>query len=102
MYRSHVLVCGGTGCTSSGSETLISLLQEELKKNGLENEVAIVKTGCHGLCAQGPVMVIYPDATFYSMVKPEDIPEIVSEHLLKGRVVTRFIICRRRRYSQSA
>ena len=82
MYRSHVLVCGGTGCTSSGSETLISLLQEELKKNGLENEVAIVKTGCHGLCAQGPVMVIYPDATFYSMVKPEDIPEIVSEHLL--------------------
>ena len=91
MYRSHVLVCGGTGCTSSGSETLISLLQEELKKNGLENEVAIVKTGCHGLCAQGPVMVIYPDATFYSMVKPEDIPEIVSEHLLKGRVVTRLL-----------
>ena len=91
MYRSHVLVCGGTGCTSSGRETLISLLQEELKKNGLENEVAIVKTGCHGLCAQGPVMVIYPDATFYSMVKPEDIPEIVSEHLLKGRVVTRLL-----------
>lgn len=91
MYRSHVLVCGGTGCTSSGSETLISLLQEELKKNDLENEVAIVKTGCHGLCAQGPVMVIYPDATFYSMVKPEDIPEIVSEHLLKGRVVTRLL-----------
>ena len=91
MYRSHVLVCGGTGCTSSGSETLISLLQEELKKNGLENEVAIVKTGCHGLCAQGPVMVIYPDATFYSMVKPEDIPEIVSEHLLKGRIVERLV-----------
>ena len=62
-----------------------------MKKNGLENEVAIVKTGCHGLCAQGPVMVIYPDATFYSMVKPEDIPEIVSEHLLKGRVVTRLL-----------
>ena len=91
MIRAHVLCCGGTGCTSSGSETLISLLQEELKKNGLENEVAIVKTGCHGLCAQGPVMVIYPDATFYSMVKPEDIPEIVSEHLLKGRVVTRLL-----------
>ena len=91
MYRSHVLVCGGTGCTSSGSETLISLLQEELKKNGLENEVAIVKTGCHGLCAQGPVMVIYPDAIFYSMVKPEDIPEIVSEHLLKGGRVDRLL-----------
>lgn len=101
MYRSHVLVCGGTGCTSSGSETLISLLQEELKKNGLENEVAIVKTGCHGLCAQGPVMVIYPDATFYSMVKPEDIPEIVSEHLLKGSCCYTFIICRGRRQGQS-
>ena len=79
MYRSHVLVCGGTGCTSSGSETLISLLQEELKKNGLENEVAIVKTGCHGLCEEGPIMVVYPEAVFYSRARPEDIPEIVSK-----------------------
>ncbi len=91
MYRSHVLVCGGTGCTSSGSETLIEILKEELEKNGLENEVAIVKTGCHGLCAQGPVLIVYPDAVFYSMVKPEDIPEIVSEHLLKGRVVSHLV-----------
>ena len=91
MYRSHVLVCGGTGCTSSGSEKIITKLQEEIKKNGLEQEVAVVKTGCHGLCALGPIMIVYPEASFYSMVKEEDIPEIVSEHLLKGRVVSRLL-----------
>ena len=91
MYRSHVLVCGGTGCTSSGSQTILQNLEEELKKNGLENEIAIVKTGCHGLCAKGPIMVVYPDAIFYSEVKPEDVAEIVSEHLLKGRPVERLI-----------
>lgn len=90
-YRSHVLVCGGTGCTSSGSETIIKTLEEEIKKNGLENEVCVVKTGCHGLCALGPIMIVYPDASFYAMVKAEDIPEIVSEHLLNGRVVTRLL-----------
>ena len=91
MYRSHVLVCGGTGCTSSGSELIIKTLEEEIKKNGLENEVSVVKTGCHGLCALGPIMIVYPDASFYAMVKVEDVPEIVSEHLLKGRVVTRLL-----------
>ncbi len=91
MYRSHVLVCGGTGCTSSGSQQIMDTLKEEIKKAGLESEVAVVQTGCHGLCALGPIMIIYPDATFYSMVKVEDIPEIVSEHLLKGRVVTRLL-----------
>ena len=91
MYRSHVLVCGGTGCTSSGSAQIIQNLEEELKKNGLEEEVAIVKTGCHGLCAKGPIMVVYPDAVFYSQVQPEDVAEIVSEHLLKGRKVERLI-----------
>ena len=91
MYRSHVLVCGGTGCTSSGSVQIIRNLEEELKKNGLEEEVAIVKTGCHGLCAKGPIMVVYPDAVFYSQVQPEDVAEIVSEHLLKGRKVERLI-----------
>lgn len=91
MYRSHVLVCGGTGCTSSGSEEIIRVLQEEIDKNGLTNEVGVVKTGCHGLCALGPIMIVYPEATFYSMLKPEDIPEIVSEHLLKGRIVTRLV-----------
>ncbi len=91
MYRSHVLVCGGTGCTSSGSEEIIQALQAEIDKNGLTSEVSVVKTGCHGLCALGPIMIVYPEASFYSMVKVEDIPEIVSEHLLKGRVVTRLL-----------
>ena len=71
MYRSHVLVCGGTGCTSSGSEQIIQTLKDELKKNKLQNEVAVVKTGCHGLCAEGPVMIVYPEAVFYSRVRPE-------------------------------
>ncbi len=91
MYRSHVLVCGGTGCTSSGCQEIMKTLQAELEKNGLTEEVAIVQTGCHGLCALGPIMIIYPEATFYSMVKPEYVPEIVSEHLLKGRVVTKYV-----------
>ena len=91
MYRSHVLVCGGTGCTSSGSPQIMDTLKNELKRQGLEEEVAVVETGCHGLCALGPIMIVYPDATFYSMVQPGDIPEIVSEHLLKGRVVTRLL-----------
>ncbi|MDD5900173.1 MAG: NADH-quinone oxidoreductase subunit NuoF [Lachnospiraceae bacterium] len=91
MYRSHVLVCGGTGCTSSGSQQIFDLLKEEIAKNGLSEEVSVVQTGCHGLCALGPIMIVYPEATFYSMVKPEYIPEIVSEHLLKGRVVTKYV-----------
>lgn len=91
MYRSHVLVCGGTGCTSSGSQQIIRVLKDELKKNKLQNEVAVVKTGCHGLCAEGPIMIIYPEAVFYSQIRAEDIPEIVSEHLLKGRVVERLV-----------
>ena len=91
MYRSHVLVCGGTGCTSSGSAKIIETLHEEIKKNGLESEVNVVKTGCFGLCALGPIMIIYPEGCFYSMVKVEDIPEIVSEHLLKGRIVERLL-----------
>ena len=91
MYRSHVLVCGGTGCTSSGSQQIMEALTAEIEKNDLTEEVSVVQTGCHGLCALGPIMIIYPDATFYSMVKIEDIPEIVSEHLLKGRVVTRLL-----------
>ncbi len=91
MYRSHVLVCGGTGCTSSGSQQIITTLEQEIARNGLENEVKVVKTGCFGLCALGPIMVIYPEGSFYSAVKVEDIPEIVSEHLLKGRIVKRLL-----------
>ncbi len=91
MYRSHVLVCGGTGCTSSGSAKIIDALQAEIDKNGLHDEVQVVKTGCFGLCALGPIMIVYPEGSFYSMVKEEDIPEIVSEHLLKGRIVSRLL-----------
>ena len=91
MYRSHVLVCGGTGCTSSGSPQIIEALKNEIARQGLSEEVSVVETGCHGLCALGPIMIVYPDAAFYSMVQPSDIPEIVSEHLLKGRVVTRLL-----------
>lgn len=91
MYRSHVLVCGGTGCTSSGSQQIMVALREELKKQGLDEEVSVVQTGCHGLCALGPIMIVYPDATFYAMVKEDDIPEIVEEHLLKGRPVQRLL-----------
>jgi len=91
MYRSHVLVCGGTGCTSSGSPRIIETLKKEIEKVGLQEEVSVVQTGCHGLCALGPIMIVYPGATFYSLVKEEDIPEIVSEHLLKGRVVERLV-----------
>ncbi len=91
MYRSHVLVCGGTGCTSSGTPKILEVLQAEISKAGLKEEVAVVQTGCHGLCALGPIMVIYPEATFYALVKPEDVPEIVTEHLMKGRIVTRLV-----------
>lgn len=91
MYRSHVLVCGGTGCTSSGSQRIIDRLEKEISANGLSEEVGVVKTGCFGLCALGPIMIVYPEGTFYSMVQEDDIPEIVSEHLLKGRVVTRLL-----------
>jgi NADP-reducing hydrogenase subunit HndC len=91
MYRSHVLVCGGTGCTSSGSQQIMAKLKEELGKQDLSEEVSVVQTGCHGLCALGPIMIVYPDASFYAMVKEEDIPEIVNEHLLKGRPVKRLL-----------
>lgn len=91
MYRSHVLVCGGTGCTSSNSGEIIAELEKELKEKGLENEVKVVRTGCFGLCALGPIMVVYPEGCFYSEVKVEDVPEIVEEHLLKGRIVKRLL-----------
>ncbi|MGI6260459.1 MAG: NADH-quinone oxidoreductase subunit NuoF [Acutalibacteraceae bacterium] len=91
MYRSNVLVCGGTGCTSSNSEKIIEALKEEIAKNGLEKEVNVVRTGCFGLCALGPIMIVYPEGSFYSRVTVEDIPEIVEEHLLKGRIVKRLL-----------
>ena len=91
MFRSNVLVCGGTGCTSSNSEQIIERLKEEIKAQGLEKEVNVIRTGCFGLCALGPIMVVYPEGAFYSRVTPEDVPEIVSEHLLKGRIVKRLL-----------
>ena len=91
MYRAHVLVCGGTGCTSSHSGELIDALNENIKAKGLEEEVQVVRTGCFGLCALGPIMIVYPEGCFYSEVKVEDVPEIVEEHLLKGRIVKRLL-----------
>jgi len=89
--RAHVLVCGGTGCTSSGSAKIIDEFEMRLAENNLEKEVKIIKTGCFGLCALGPVVVIYPEGAFYSMVQVEDVKEIVEEHLLKGRIVKRLL-----------
>ena len=91
MIRSHVLICGGTGCTSSGSVKIQQAFEENLAANGILEEVKIVQTGCFGLCALGPVVIIYPEGTFYSQVTPEDVKEIVEEHLLKGRVVERLV-----------
>ena len=91
LVRSHILVCGGTGCTSSGSAKIIAAFEDELKAVGLDEEVRVIQTGCFGLCALGPVVVIYPEGSFYSMVKPEDVKEIVQEHILKGRIVKRLL-----------
>lgn len=91
MYRSHVMICKGTGCSSSNSELIAQNFEEELRKNGLDKEVIVERTGCFGLCALGPVVIVYPEAAFYSQVKPEDVKEIVSEHLLKGRIVKRLL-----------
>ena len=91
MFRAHVLVCGGTGCTSSGSKAVQAAFEENINACGLAEEVKLVQTGCFGLCELGPVVIIYPEGTFYSRVTPEDVKEIVEEHLLKGRVVERLV-----------
>ena len=91
MYRSHVLVCGGTGCTSSNSQKIIEAMEAEIAAKGLQDEVQVIRTGCFGLCALGPIMIVYPEGCFYSEVKVEDVPEIVEEHLLKGRMVKRLL-----------
>jgi len=90
-YERHVLVCGGTGCTSSGSPKIIAKLEEELAANGLTEKVQIVKTGCFGLCERGPIMIVYPEGSFYSRVKVEEIPRIVKEHLVEGNPVKEFL-----------
>ena len=91
LFRAHVLVCGGTGCTSSGSSELIARFEEQIAKNGLDKEVKVIRTGCFGLCEAGPVVIVYPEGTFYSRIRVEDVDEIVSEHLLKGRTVQHLV-----------
>ncbi len=89
--RHHVLVCGGTGCTSSGSPKIITELKKQLADFGIADEIQVVQTGCFGLCALGPIMIVYPEGCFYSCVKIEDVKEIVSEHLKGGNVVKRLV-----------
>lgn len=86
-YRKQVLVCGGTGCTSSGSKKVIAALENALVKNGIEKEILVVKTGCFGLCALGPIMIVYPEGCFYSQVTPEGVERIVEEHLKNNNIV---------------
>ena len=90
-YKRHVLVCAGTGCTSSGSVKIAARLEELLEEKGLKDEVKVIKTGCHGLCALGPVMIIYPEAAFYSNMEMGHLEEIVDEHLINGNVVTKYL-----------
>ncbi|MDR3230492.1 MAG: NADH-quinone oxidoreductase subunit NuoF [Synergistaceae bacterium] len=91
LARAHVLVCGGTGCSSSGSKIIIPALREKLQAKGMEDEVRVVETGCHGLCEMGPLVIVYPEGVFYVRVKPEDVDEIVETHLVKGRTITRLL-----------
>ena len=87
-YRKQILVCGGTGCTSSGSKKVIEALETELVKQGLDKEVLVVKTGCFGLCALGPIMIVYPEGAFYAQATPEGVARIVEEHIKGGNIVT--------------
>ena len=91
FVRSHILVCTGTGCSSSNSPKIIEAFERELKAQGMDQEARVVKTGCFGLCAMGPVVLIYPEGAFYTHVSPDDVPEIVSEHIVKGRIVQRLL-----------
>ncbi|MGF7060617.1 NADH-quinone oxidoreductase subunit NuoF [Brassicibacter mesophilus] len=87
FFRAHVLICGGTGCTSSSSDKIEAKFNEELEKNKLNKEIKVVRTGCFGLCEAGPIVIVYPEGSFYSHVRVEDVDTIVEEHLIKGRIV---------------
>ena len=87
LYRAHVLTCAGSGCTASGSPSVVAALDAEIRRKGLENEVKLVQTGCRGFCSMGPVMMVYPEGIFYCQIKAEDVPWIVQETLVKGRPV---------------
>lgn len=91
FVRSHILVCSGTGCTSSESPKIIEALNRELEAQGMEKEARVVKTGCFGLCALGPIVLIYPEGACYTRVTPKDAEEIISEHIVKGRIVKRLL-----------
>jgi NADH:ubiquinone oxidoreductase subunit F (NADH-binding)/(2Fe-2S) ferredoxin len=91
FYRSHVLICTGTGCVSSGADNIKNRFAAKLEESGLETEVKLVETGCHGFCEKGPIVIVYPEGVFYCQVKADDIDEIVEEHLLKGRIVDRLL-----------
>jgi (2Fe-2S) ferredoxin len=91
LHRSHVLVCGGTGCHTTGCEEVTKELEAGIKAAGIEKEVKVVTTGCFGLCSVGPIVIVYPEGSFYSELKPEDCKELVEEHLVKGRVVKRLL-----------
>ena len=91
LVRAHILICTGTGCTASGAKDVLAKFDEELKAKKLREEVSLVETGCHGFCEGGPLVIIYPEGTFYTRVKPEDVAEIVEEHILKGRIVSRLL-----------
>jgi len=91
LFRAHVLVCGGTGCVSSGSKKIQEALIDELAKQNIDKEIKVVETGCHGFCEMGPIVIVYPEGTFYCRVEVKDIPELVAEHLVKGRIVQRLL-----------
>ncbi|HAG09405.1 MAG TPA: NADH-quinone oxidoreductase subunit NuoF [Desulfotomaculum sp.] len=91
VFRAHLLLCGGTGCHASGSLAVKKALIAELDKQSLSEEIKIVETGCNGFCALGPIMVVYPEGVIYTLIKPEDIPELVEEHLVKGRLLQRLL-----------
>ncbi|HPQ60503.1 MAG TPA: NAD(P)H-dependent oxidoreductase subunit E, partial [Syntrophales bacterium] len=89
VFRSHILLCGGTGCHASGSIAVRKALLEELDKRKLSDEIRLVETGCNGFCAMGPILVVYPEGIIYMLVQPGDVPELVEEHFIKGRPLER-------------
>ncbi|HQB64050.1 MAG TPA: NAD(P)H-dependent oxidoreductase subunit E, partial [Sedimentibacter sp.] len=91
IFRSHVLICGGTGCTSNKSQLVRKRFEEKIKEVELDKEVQVVGTGCFGLCEEGPIVIVYPEGSFYSKMTVEKVDEIVDEHLLKGRIVEKYL-----------
>jgi len=91
IFRAHVLICGGSGCTSNKSQLVRKRFEEKIKEVQLDKEVQVVGTGCFGLCEEGPVVIVYPEGSFYSRMNVDKVDEIVEEHLLKGRIVEKYL-----------